>query len=147
MHLRLCYIETFILVPVSMPSYPTRSVLANCVTEQDTDYDGGNVNNGNIEPDVDSCRSLCHSISAPFYTYNPSYTTSCWCKSTNAGRAARVGVVSGDTACKNFKVRCDFSKRKGPLCCVLHVELEATVNLMATRLLSNLRPLSTSRLL
>ena len=82
------------------------SLLANCVTEQDIDYNGNDVNNGNSNrhSDVDGCRSSCHDIRAPYFTYQATTNKACWCKNTDAGRRSEAGPVSGNTACKNFKV-------------------------------------------
>ena len=86
-------------------SYPTYSFSdldhSNCATEQDIGYNGNDVNDGttNIQPDVDSCRSSCHAIHAPYFSYHPKIDKRCWCKSTDAGRTTFAHAVAGDTAC------------------------------------------------
>ena len=98
----------------SLLSYPTHSLLANCVTEQDIVYSGNDVNVGssNIQPDVESCRSSCHAMGASHFTHDQrTPQAGCWCKNSDAGRGTSVGEISGDTACKNFKVNGDISKR------------------------------------
>ena len=88
---------------------------SNCVTEQDKVYSGNDVNDGttNIQPDVDSCRSSCHAIYAPYFSYHPMTNQRCWCKSTDAGRTTYAGAVAGGTACagkKNFYSKCNLIK-------------------------------------
>ena len=74
---------------------------SNCVTEQDTAYRGNDMIDGykNTQPDVDSCRSSCHAILAPYFSYHPTSTKYCYCKSTDAGRLFLEHAVSGTTAC------------------------------------------------
>ena len=75
--------------------------LSNCVTEQDIAYYGNDVNDGNsnIQPNVDSCRSSCDAIHAPYFSYHPKTTKACMCKSTDAGRTTLNDAVSGASAC------------------------------------------------
>ena len=86
-------------------SFPTYSILdldhSNCAIEQDTVYSRNDINVGttNIQPDVDSCRSSCHAIHAPYFSYHPMTSLACWCKSTDAGRRTYPDAVAGGTAC------------------------------------------------
>ena len=71
---------------------------SGCLTEHDIDYRGNDVNDGptNLQPDVESCRSVCKSMAAGYFTFHKG-NNACWCKSSNAGRKETVGKVSGET--------------------------------------------------
>ena len=66
------------------------------VTEEDIDYHGNTVSRM-TQPDVDSCRSSCSCMGAPYFSYNDKMKFKC--KDSDAGRRAKVGNVSGDTSC------------------------------------------------
>ena len=71
--------------------------IIGCVIEENIDYFGNTVSRM-IEPDVDSCRSSCSSMGAPYFSYITN-EMKCKCKDSNAGRRAKNGRVSGDTSC------------------------------------------------
>ena len=64
--------------------------------EENIDYFKNSVSR-TTKPDVDSCRSSCSSMGAPYFSYNDQMK--CKCKSSNAGRRAMDGTVSGETSC------------------------------------------------
>ena len=66
------------------------------MTEEDIEYRGNTVSRG-TQPDVDSCRSSCSCMGEPYFSYNDQMK--CKCKSSNAGRRAMDGTVSGETSC------------------------------------------------
>ena len=68
-----------------------------CVIEENIKYHGNTVSRFE-EPNVDSCRSSCRSIDAPYFSYYDK-RMKCTCKSTDAGRIAKDGIVSGETLC------------------------------------------------
>ena len=68
------------------------------VTEKDIDYHGNTLSRM-TQPDVDSCRSSCSSMGAPYFSYNDKMK--CKCKDSDAGRRFMDGTVSGETSCDN----------------------------------------------
>ena len=70
--------------------------IIGCVIEENIDYFKNSVSR-TTKPDVDSCRSSCSSMGAPYFSYNDQMK--CKCKSSNAGRRAMDGTVSGETSC------------------------------------------------
>ena len=90
----------------------TTTTTLNCVTEEDTGYDGGDLSDGTTNPrqnDVESCRSFCKSDypSATHFTWigpNAAWTpghNTCWCKTSNFVRkpGRRWGETSGEVSC------------------------------------------------
>ena len=71
--------------------------IIGCVIEENIKYHGNTVSRLE-EPDVDSCRSSCSSMGAPYFSYYDK-RMKCTCKSTDAGRIAKDGIVSGETSC------------------------------------------------
>ena len=70
--------------------------IIGCVIEENIDYFKNSVSR-TTKPDVDSCRSSCSSMGTPYFSYNDQMK--CKCKSSNAGRRAMDGTVSGETSC------------------------------------------------
>ena len=70
--------------------------IIGCLIEENIDY-FKNTMSRTTKPDVDSCRSSCSSMGAPYFSYNDQMK--CKCKSSNAGRRAMDGTVSGETSC------------------------------------------------
>ena len=64
--------------------------------EENIDYFGNTVSR-TTKPNVDSCRSSCSSMGAPYFSYNDEMK--CKCKDSDAGRRAMDGTVSGDSSC------------------------------------------------
>ena len=71
-------------------------IIIGCLIEENIDYFKNSVSR-TTKPDVDSCRSSCSSMGAPYFSYNNQMK--CKCKSSNAGRRAMDGTVSGETSC------------------------------------------------
>ena len=75
--------------------------IIGCVIEENIDYFGNTVSRM-TEPDVDSCRSSCSLMGAPYFSYKPNAKfdqNKCKCKDSDAGRRAKDGTVSGETSC------------------------------------------------
>ena len=71
--------------------------IIGCVVEENINY-RGNTLSTMTQPDVDSCRSLCSCMGAPYFSYNDKMK--CKCKDSDAGRRAMDGTVSGDSLCR-----------------------------------------------
>ena len=86
----------------------------SCVIEHELGYNGNNINNGLNDSmimmaDWESCQNFCKSnvAQSTYFTYitNTSdiepkdYHNTCWCKNSNAGRAAASGQISGEVLC------------------------------------------------
>ena len=75
-----------------------------CLVEHEVKYLGNDINNarGLPTPDWQHCKSLCmdeHPTAQYFtYMYRESINK-CWCKTSDAGRSAAYGVISGEVAC------------------------------------------------
>ena len=72
--------------------------IIGCVVENNINY-RGNTLSTMTQPDVDSCRSLCSCMGAPYFSYTDEMK--CRCKNSDAGRRAKDGFVSGETSCDN----------------------------------------------
>ena len=67
--------------------------------EQDIGYYGNDLNVGgnNKQADAEACRLSCRSIIGA--NYFGLVNQNCWCKSSDAGRMDKVGVVAGNVKC------------------------------------------------
>ena len=81
-----------------------------CSLEADSSYPGiSSVNPGKLEiqPDLDSCRILCQSYNAKYFTWrgptndDTSTHLQCWCKNELRQDMKKIakGVFTGDTEC------------------------------------------------
>ena len=83
-----------------------------CFEETGFDYQGYDINNGfnDSQSNAEDCRHKCRSRNATFFTWVPpmeiweNYQNSCWCKTSNAGRRAKAGHVSGNVNCSMGKL-------------------------------------------
>ena len=94
--------------------------IPECYIEIDIGYPGNDLNSGvdNIQPDVEACRLSCSSIAGSQFfdwvrqDYHDSYYhESCWCKSSDAGRTARVGVTTGNVNCRDVTGRVKWKSK------------------------------------
>ena len=71
----------------------------DCIIENNIDYPGNDINNGDPQNDAESCRSFCQSNYPTAKYFSLGTGNACRCKTSNSGRIVKQGVVSGNVMC------------------------------------------------
>ena len=78
----------------------TTTSIPECIIENDVNYDGNNINSAGVKQiDAPACRSYCKSNYPAAKYFTLGLQKDCYCKSSNAGRQAHGGRISGDLMC------------------------------------------------
>ena len=79
----------------------TSTSIPECIIENDVNYAGNNnINSAGVKQnDALACRSYCKSNYPAAKYFTLGLQKDCYCRSSNAGRQAHAGRISGDLMC------------------------------------------------